>query len=67
MARYQWTINGRTFPDTDPLTVTQGERVRLAFRNQSMMFHPMHLHGHTFGLRDGGPARTPSSSDRYSP
>lgn len=54
MARYRWTINGRTFPDTDPLTVRQGERVRLTFQNRSMMFHPMHLHGHTFGLRDGG-------------
>src|SRR5215218_7861999 len=51
-----WTINGRTFPDTEPLPVGQGERVRLVFGNQSMMFHPMHLHGHSFQVRGpGGP------------
>jgi multicopper oxidase len=50
MAGYRWTINGKAFPDTDPLLVTQGERVRLRFTNHSMMFHPMHVHGHTFAL-----------------
>ncbi len=54
MATYRWTINGRTFPDADPLPVTQGERVRLRFVNRSMMFHPMHVHGHTFALAVGG-------------
>lgn len=53
MSRYRWTINGKTFPDADPLTVKQGERVRLNFQNRSMMFHPMHLHGHTFALQHG--------------
>ncbi|MCY7402504.1 MAG: multicopper oxidase family protein [Nocardioides sp.] len=54
MAPYRWTIDGKTFPDTDPLIVSQGERVRLRFTNMSMMFHPMHVHGHTFALREGG-------------
>jgi FtsP/CotA-like multicopper oxidase with cupredoxin domain len=54
MAPYRWTINGETFPDADPLSVTEGERVRLRFENHSMMFHPMHVHGHTFGLTRGG-------------
>lgn len=54
MATYRWTINGQTFPDADPLTVTEGERVRLRFVNRSMMFHPMHVHGHTFALGEGG-------------
>ena len=54
MAPYRWKINGQTFPDTDPLVVHQGERVRLRFQNHSMMFHPMHVHGHTFGLTAGG-------------
>ena len=54
MAPYRWTINGRAFPDSDPLPVSQGERVRLRFVNRSMMFHPMHLHGHTFALARGG-------------
>ena len=54
MAPYRWTINGEIFPNTDPLPVRQGERIRLRFNNMSMMFHPMHVHGHTFGLREGG-------------
>lgn len=54
MAPYRWTINGKTFPNSDPLMVRQGERVRLRFQNRSMMFHPMHVHGHTFALAQGG-------------
>ena len=54
MAPYRWTIDNKTFPDTEPLAVVQGERVRLRFVNQSMMFHPMHVHGHTFALTQGG-------------
>lgn len=54
MSRYRWTLNGRAFPDSAPLPVRSGERVRLRFINETMMFHPMHLHGHTFGLVDGG-------------
>lgn len=54
MSPYRWTINGRSFPDTDPLPVVSGERVRLRLANMSMMFHPMHVHGHTFALADGG-------------
>ena len=54
MSNYKWTINGKSFPDHEPLTVTQGERVRLRFTNSTMMFHPMHVHGHTFALLGGG-------------
>jgi FtsP/CotA-like multicopper oxidase with cupredoxin domain len=54
MAPYRWTLNGKTFPDADPLQVEAGQRVRLRFQNRSMMFHPMHVHGHTFGLVKGG-------------
>jgi FtsP/CotA-like multicopper oxidase with cupredoxin domain len=54
MMPYRWTINGKQFPDTEPLVVAPGERVRLRLRNTSTMFHPMHLHGHTFGLVEGG-------------
>lgn len=50
MASYAWTINGKRYTDTVPLTVQQGQRVRLSFDNQSTMWHPMHLHGHTFQL-----------------
>jgi FtsP/CotA-like multicopper oxidase with cupredoxin domain len=43
-----WTINGRVYPDADPLFIRKGERVRLGYLNRSMMPHPMHLHGHFF-------------------
>jgi FtsP/CotA-like multicopper oxidase with cupredoxin domain len=54
MNPYRWTINGRTFADAKPLQVGADERVRLRLINQTMMFHPMHLHGHTFALVAGG-------------
>ncbi|GAB3442575.1 multicopper oxidase family protein [Phycicoccus ginsengisoli] len=52
MRGYRWTINGRTYDEQQPLEVRQGERVRLRLRNATMMFHPMHVHGHTFGVVD---------------
>lgn len=57
MMNYDWTINGRPFADRLPLTVRQAERVSLTFSNMSMMWHPMHLHGHTFQVvkPDGNP------------
>lgn len=48
MMPYDWRINGRTFSDTQPLTVRQGQHATLTFTNTAMMWHPMHLHGHTF-------------------
>jgi multicopper oxidase len=69
MVGRQWTINGRTFDQAKPLPVGTGERLRLVFGNQSMMVHPMHLHGHTFQIQQDvrpGPARTPWSSARCS-
>ncbi|AOW92381.1 oxidase [Rhodococcus sp. WMMA185] len=57
MMRYTWTINGRTYDQTEPLTIRQGQRARLTFTNRTMMWHPMHLHGHTFQIvkPDGTP------------
>jgi multicopper oxidase len=49
---YRWTINGRTYGDDSPLIVDIGQRVRLEFVNRSPMYHPMHLHGHTFAVLD---------------
>jgi FtsP/CotA-like multicopper oxidase with cupredoxin domain len=46
--KYDWTINGKAYNPNDGLPVRQGQRVRLRFENESQMFHPMHLHGHTF-------------------
>jgi len=46
MTAYVWTLNGRTWGDHGPLPVRRRERVELTLDNQSMMGHPMHLHGH---------------------
>ena len=54
MMPYRWTINGATFSHADPLLVRRGERVRLEFVNTTTMFHPMHVHGHTFAVTGGG-------------
>ena len=53
MERYIWTINGKKFNEADPLVVKYGERIRLKFVNDSMMAHPMHLHG-MFMQRENG-------------
>lgn len=41
-------MNGKSFPDAEPLQVADGEWVRVTMRNDSEMWHPMHLHGHHF-------------------
>ncbi len=48
MARYDWTINGEPYSRTKPLHVREGQRPTLVFDNTTMMWHPIHLHGHTF-------------------
>ena len=59
MKRYVWTLNGETWPDAKPLGIRQGERVRVELVNETMMFHPMHLHGHFFRLLAGQGPRAP--------
>lgn len=53
MERYIWTMNGKKFSEASPLTLKYGERVRLKFVNDSMMAHPMHLHGMFVQLENG--------------
>ncbi len=53
MERYIWTINGKKFSEAEPLKVKYGERIRLKFVNDSMMAHPMHLHGMFMQLENG--------------
>jgi len=48
MAPYQWSFDGKTWKDHVPLAVKAGQRVAVELVNQSMMAHPMHLHGHHF-------------------
>jgi FtsP/CotA-like multicopper oxidase with cupredoxin domain len=53
MARYVWTINGEVYPNTAPLLIRRGERVQITMRNDTSMWHPMHLHGHFFRVLQG--------------
>jgi FtsP/CotA-like multicopper oxidase with cupredoxin domain len=46
----KWTINGKSFPKTDPIRVKANGRYRLVFDNRSNEAHPVHLHRHTFEL-----------------
>jgi FtsP/CotA-like multicopper oxidase with cupredoxin domain len=57
MMQYDWTINGEPWSKTNPLQIRQGQRPTLAFDNTTVMYHPIHLHGHTFQLikADGTP------------
>ena len=50
MIRFVWTLDGKTFSEADLINVRRGEKVRFTFINDSMMHHPMHLHGHFFRL-----------------
>ncbi len=45
---HHWTINGKSYPRTDPILVRANRRYRLTFDNQSADDHPVHLHRHTF-------------------
>jgi len=45
MERYMWSINGVKYRDAEPIRLQYGERVRFKFVNETMMTHPMHLHG----------------------
>jgi FtsP/CotA-like multicopper oxidase with cupredoxin domain len=45
-----WTINGKSFPKTDPIRVRVSQRYRLRFDNQSDEAHPVHLHRHSFEI-----------------
>ncbi|MGW4197127.1 multicopper oxidase family protein [Streptomyces sp. NPDC005004] len=64
MAKYDWAINGTPFdmkePDANPILIEEGQRVRLDFINDTDMWHPMHLHGHTYQLGTSGPRKDTS-------
>ena len=53
MNRYLWAIDNRTVSETDRILINKGENVRIILTNNSMMRHPMHLHGHFFRVVNG--------------
>ncbi|GAX91648.1 multicopper oxidase family protein [Effusibacillus lacus] len=54
-----YTINGLTFPNTQPLSVKKGDWVKVKFVNRGTVDHPMHLHGHFFQVltKNGQPVK----------
>ena len=54
MMSYNWAINGTTYDPKKLYGLRSGERVRLSFVNRTTMWHPMHLHGHTFAVEASG-------------
>ena len=59
MMRYLWTINGKTLAEDSTIPIHRGEVVQLKLINNSMMHHPMHLHGHFFRVVMDKGARSP--------
>jgi FtsP/CotA-like multicopper oxidase with cupredoxin domain len=59
MNRYVWTLDNKTVTEADRIMIERGENLRLILTNNSMMRHPMHLHGHDF--------RVLNSQGEYSP
>ncbi|MBY8336315.1 copper resistance system multicopper oxidase [Alteriqipengyuania sp. NZ-12B] len=55
MERYMWSFDGKKFTSVtdDPIRFGYDERVRVKLVNQTMMAHPIHLHGHFFELVNG--------------
>ena len=57
MERFMWGFDGRKFSElVEPIRFERNERVRVTLVNDTMMAHPIHLHGHFFELVTGGPA-----------
>lgn len=52
MERYRWSFNGQTMAEAGPIRLTHGERVRFVLVNDTMMDHPIHLHGMWSDLED---------------
>jgi CopA family copper-resistance protein len=52
MGRFAWSFNGIKFADADPIRLTYGERLRIVLVNDTMMMHPIHLHGMWSDIED---------------
>ncbi|MDQ3142875.1 MAG: multicopper oxidase domain-containing protein [Bacteroidota bacterium] len=53
MNRYVWTLDNKTVSESAKILIKKGENLRLILYNNSMMRHPMHLHGHDFRVLNG--------------
>jgi FtsP/CotA-like multicopper oxidase with cupredoxin domain len=58
MERFMWSFDGQKFSEvTEPIPFRKDERVRVTLVNDSMMAHPIHVHGHFFELLTGPPGK----------
>jgi FtsP/CotA-like multicopper oxidase with cupredoxin domain len=59
MERFIWSVNGKTLAEDPVVKVSSNEVVRIEFVNDTMMHHPMHLHGHFFRVVTAAGAHSP--------
>jgi CopA family copper-resistance protein len=59
MNRYVWSMDNKVVSERDKILVKKGENVRMIIYNNSMMRHPMHLHGHDFRVLNGQGVNAP--------
>ena len=59
MNRYVWTLDNKTVSESDKILIKKGENLRIILFNNSMMRHPMHLHGHDFRVLNDQGANAP--------
>ncbi len=59
MNRFVWSIDNKTVSEADKILIRKGENIRLILYNNTMMRHPMHLHGHDFRVLNGQGAYAP--------
>jgi CopA family copper-resistance protein len=59
MRRWIWGFDGKRFSEAGPVHLKLGERVRFVLINDTMMEHPIHLHGFLFSLENGGSGPLP--------
>ncbi len=68
MERYTWSFDGVEFGKSTPVRFRHGERLRVILHNDTMMTHPMHLHGLWSELEaPDGPSRRGGTPSRFSP
>lgn len=53
MNRYVWSMDNKVLAESDKILIKEGEILRIILYNNSMMRHPMHLHGHDFRVING--------------
>ena len=60
MNRYMWSFNGIRYEDAEPIRWQYGERIRITLVNDTMMIHPIHLHGMWSELESGDESALPA-------